>query len=73
MSAKIALNAEDLDRRKRIRKLFSVLRFLLIFIFLAIFLFPVYWIAIGAFKSEGEFYHYPPLLVEPKRLYQVSL
>ena len=61
MSAKIALNAEDLDRRKRIRKLFSVLRFLLIFIFLAIFLFPVYWIAIGAFKSEGEFYHYPPI------------
>jgi multiple sugar transport system permease protein len=61
MSVKIALNVEDLDRRKRIRKLFSVLRFLLIFIFLAIFLFPVYWIAIGAFKSEGEFYHYPPI------------
>jgi multiple sugar transport system permease protein len=24
-------------------------------------MFPVFWIAIGAFKAEGEFYHYPPV------------
>jgi multiple sugar transport system permease protein len=57
----IALNKEDLARRKRIRTLFTVLRFVLIFIFFIIFLFPVFWIAVGAFKVEGEFYHYPPI------------
>jgi len=55
------LTQADIARRKRIRFLFSTLRFALIFISLAIFLFPVYWIAIGAFKGEGEFYHYPPI------------
>jgi len=58
----ISLDHEELARRRRIRRLFSVMRFALIFIFLAIFMFPVYWIAIGAFKAEGEFYHYPPVL-----------
>lgn len=58
----IALDKEDIARRRRIRRLFSVMRFALIFVFLAIFMFPVYWIAIGAFKAEGEFYHYPPVL-----------
>jgi multiple sugar transport system permease protein len=57
----VALNKEDLARRKRLRRLFTVLRFALILVFLAVFLFPVYWIAIGAFKGEGEFYHYPPV------------
>ncbi len=57
----IALSREALARRQRIRTLFTVLRFLLIFIFLVIFFFPVYWIAVGAFKVEGEFYHYPPI------------
>jgi len=57
----LALTQADLARRKRIRFLFSTLRFALIAIALAIFLFPVYWIAIGAFKGEGEFYHYPPI------------
>lgn len=57
----IALNREELAKRKRIRSLFTVLRFLLILIFFVIFLFPVYWIAVGAFKVEGEFYHYPPI------------
>ena len=38
-----------------------MLRFLLILIFFIIFLFPVYWIAVGAFKVEGEFFHYPPI------------
>jgi multiple sugar transport system permease protein len=57
----MALNKEELARRRRIRTLFSVLRFLLILIFFVIFLFPVYWIAVGAFKVEGEFYHYPPI------------
>ena len=57
----IALNREELVRRKRIRRIFLVLRFLLILIFFVIFLFPVYWIAAGAFKVEGEFYHYPPV------------
>lgn len=61
MSTKITLNADELARRKRIRILFSIIRFLLIITFLVIFLFPVYWIAIGAFKSDGEFYHYPPV------------
>ncbi|HET6436433.1 MAG TPA: carbohydrate ABC transporter permease [Anaeromyxobacter sp.] len=56
-----ALSAADLARRKRIRTLLTVLRFALIFLFLLIFLFPVYWIAVGAFKVEGEFYHYPPV------------
>lgn len=57
----LALNREELARRKRIRRIFTVLRFLLILIFFVIFLFPVYWIAVGAFKVEGEFYHYPPV------------
>ena len=57
----IALNREELARRKRIRTLFTVLRFLLILIFFVIFMFPVYWIVVGAFKVEGEFYHYPPV------------
>jgi len=55
------LRREDLARRQRIRTLLGVLRFALILIFLLIFLFPVYWIGIGAFKVEGEFYHYPPV------------
>ena len=57
----IALDREELARRKRIRRLFTALRFLLILIFFVIFLFPVYWIAVGAFKVEGEFFHYPPI------------
>ena len=57
----IVLNTEELARRKRIRTIFTVLRFLLILLFLVIFLFPVYWIGIGAFKAEGEFYSYPPV------------
>ncbi len=56
-----ALRSEDLARRRRVRTLLAVLRFALIGVFLVIFLFPVYWIAIGAFKVEGEFYHYPPV------------
>ena len=63
MNATITLNPVELARRKRIRTLFTALRFLLILIFLAIFLFPVNWIAIGAFKGEGEFYHYPANLL----------
>lgn len=57
----IALDREELARRRRIRTLFTVLRFALILVFLVVFLFPVYWVAIGAFKGEGEFYHYPPI------------
>jgi len=61
MTSAIALNPQELARRKRVRTLFTAMRFLLIAVFLLIFLFPVYWIAIGAFKGEGEFYHYPPI------------
>jgi multiple sugar transport system permease protein len=57
----IVLNEAVLAKRRNLRRIFTALRFLLIFAFLAIFLFPVYWIAIGAFKGEGEFYHYPPI------------
>ncbi len=57
----IALNMQELERRRRVRTLFTILRFLLILVFFVIFLFPVYWIAVGAFKVEGEFYHYPPV------------
>lgn len=57
----IALNRQELERRRRVRTIFTVLRFLLIAVFFIIFLFPVYWIAVGAFKVEGEFFHYPPV------------
>ncbi|MBI9108078.1 MAG: carbohydrate ABC transporter permease [Spirochaetales bacterium] len=57
----IILTNESLLKRARIRRLFSILRFLLIGIFLVSFMFPVFWIAIGAFKVSGEFYSYPPV------------
>lgn len=56
----IILSRETLVKRARIRRLLSILRFTLIGIFLVIFMFPVFWIAIGAFKVSGEFYSYPP-------------
>jgi multiple sugar transport system permease protein len=56
----IVLSRETLVKRARIRRLFSIVRFALIGIFLVIFMFPVFWIAIGAFKVSGEFYSYPP-------------
>jgi len=59
--AGVTLNESLLARRKRLHVLFMVLRFVLIFFFLVLFLFPVYWIIIGAFKGTGEFYHAPPL------------
>ncbi len=55
------LNRDELARKKRIKMILSIIRFLLIGIFLLIFMFPVYWIAIGAFKVEGEFYNFPPV------------
>lgn len=59
--ANVGLDEALLARRKRIRGLFTMLRFILIFFFLMLFLFPVYWIIIGAFKGTGEFYHSPPI------------
>jgi len=57
----ITLTPEELLRKKRVRKLFTIMRFFLMAIFLILFMFPVYWIGIGAFKVAGEFYHYPPV------------
>ena len=57
----LTLNPQELARRRRIKRLFTTLRFLLIGLFLLTFMFPVFWIAIGAFKVSGEFYHYPPV------------
>ena len=59
------MTKEDMLRQIRIkerrRKILEVIRFILIFFILMLFMFPVYWTFIGAFKSMGEFYHYPPL------------
>jgi len=57
----VTLNREELERKNRLKKLVSTLRFMGIGAFLVAFMFPVYWIFIGAFKLEGEFYHYPPI------------
>ncbi len=55
------LTQEEIVRKKRIKTIMSIVRFALIAIFLLAFMFPVYWLAIGAFKVEGEFYNYPPV------------
>ena len=41
----------------------SLIRTILIVIVLTFFLFPIYWIVIGAFKTLGEFYATPPRLL----------
>jgi multiple sugar transport system permease protein len=45
----------------------SVVRWILITIVLLVFLFPVYWIISGSFKTLGEFYQRPPSIF-PKTL-----
>ncbi|MCK5568482.1 MAG: carbohydrate ABC transporter permease [Spirochaetes bacterium] len=45
----------------------NIVRWILIIIVLLIFLFPVYWIISGSFKTLGEFYTRPPSIV-PARL-----
>jgi multiple sugar transport system permease protein len=45
----------------------NIVRWILIIIVLLIFLFPVYWITSGSFKTLGEFYKRPPSMV-PERL-----
>jgi len=45
----------------------NFIRWILIIIVLLIFLFPVYWIISGSFKTLGEFYTRPPSMV-PERL-----
>jgi multiple sugar transport system permease protein len=55
------LDKKELERKRRIKQLLSFFRFTGIGAYLAVFMFPVYWIFIGAFKAEGEFYHYPPV------------
>jgi multiple sugar transport system permease protein len=57
------LTREEIARKNRVRKLLSVIRYTLIAIFLISFMFPVYWLGIGAFKTEGEVYSYPPVFV----------
>lgn len=49
------------------KALLSVVRWVLIVIVLIVFLFPVYWIISGSFKTLGEFYTDPPTLI-PKQL-----
>lgn len=58
---KVQLDLVELARRKRIRHLMNVMRFSLMGLLLLMFMFPVYWIFIGAFKVAGEFYSYPPV------------
>ena len=55
------LNRDEIARKKRIKMIFTIMRFALIALFMLSFMFPVYWLGIGAFKVEGEFYRYPPV------------
>ncbi len=34
---------------------------ILLIVIIAFFMFPVYWIFVGAFKFKGQFFHYPPV------------
>lgn len=42
---------------------FKIIRWVLILIVLVVFLFPVYWIISGSFKTQGEFYTNPPTII----------
>ncbi len=48
----------------------KIIRWILIIIVLAGFLFPVYWIISGSFKSQGEFYNIPPKLIPEQLSFQ---
>lgn len=54
------VNQIDINRNRRIKNITVFFRFALIFLLFTVFMFPVYWIFIRAFKSQGEFYQYPP-------------
>lgn len=41
----------------------KIIRIILIVIILAVFLFPVFWIVIGSFKVQGDFYSVPPRIL----------
>ena len=43
-----------------VRKILSILRYILVFICLVFFLFPVYWLVITAFKPPDEWFGWPP-------------
>jgi multiple sugar transport system permease protein len=57
------LSREEIARKKRIKTILGVVRFAVIAFFLISFMFPVYWLGIGAFKVESEVYSYPPVFV----------
>ena len=43
-----------------VRKILSILRYILVFMCLVFFLFPVYWLVITAFKPPDEWFGWPP-------------
>jgi len=49
------------------RVILKIVRWVLIILVLLMFLFPVYWIISGSFKTLGEFYTRPPTMI-PKQL-----
>ena len=46
-------------KRGRIAK--NTYRFAILFLASVFFIFPVYWIAVTAFKQPGDYFHYPPV------------
>jgi multiple sugar transport system permease protein len=54
-SAKAKINKASIFKR--------VIRIILIVIILVVFLFPVFWIVIGSFKVQGDFYSVPPKIL----------
>jgi len=49
-----------------VRKILSILRYILVFICLVFFLFPVYWLVITAFKPPDEWFGWPPKFLPTK-------
>lgn len=50
-------------KNKKSNIIIKIIRIILILIVLVAFLFPVYWIIVGSFKTQGEFYSIPPRLI----------
>lgn len=50
----------NVNRSNGIKNVQYIIRIILICVLFIVFMFPVYWVLIGSFKSQNEFYQYPP-------------
>jgi multiple sugar transport system permease protein len=54
---------KEFRQREKRKKLNHLFQNLLLTFFTILFAFPIYWIFIGAFKQQGEYFHFPPIFL----------